>query len=66
FTGCIYVDQNQVSADIVKQGARSTLGCTDNQNGLVNGRTRMDGYGSNPPSVCLSNGHGCGGCFYNE
>ncbi|KAH7919974.1 hypothetical protein BV22DRAFT_1133450 [Leucogyrophana mollusca] len=64
---CIYSDQNGVSVDLVKQAAQTTLdGCQDSQTGTVNGRTTVSGDGSNPPSICLSNGNGCGGCFHNE
>ncbi|KAH7921591.1 hypothetical protein BV22DRAFT_997456, partial [Leucogyrophana mollusca] len=60
---CIYSDQNSVSADLVKQGAQTTLtGCQDTKTGTVNGRTTLSGDGSNLPSICLSDGNGCGGC----
>jgi len=63
---CIYSDQNGVSADLIKQGAQTVLGCQDLSSGTVNGRTKLQGAGSDAPSICLSDGNGCGGCFHNE
>ena len=62
--GCIYSDQNGVSGDLIKQGAQTVLGC-QGPKGTVNGRTKLQ-TGSDAPSICLSNGNGCGGCFHNE
>ena len=62
--GCIYSDQNGISADLIKQGAQTVLGCRGPL-GTVNGRTKLQS-GSDAPSICLSNGNGCGGCFHNE